>query len=70
MVTVSPCINNPNNAAATAAAKKEKELNTFDNPTFSELMIKDNNCNTLSENDYNMLPESQDDEIPHDDVLY
>lgn len=65
--TVSSFISNPNNAAATAAAAKEKELNdnSFNSPTYSELMMKANNYTVLSENDHNTLPVPQDYGIPN-----
>ena len=61
----------PNNAATIAAAKKDKELNedAFDNLTYK----------TLKENDYNVLPEyennkfseaSPDYEVPYESVQY
>jgi len=70
LIAVSPIIRIPNNAAAIVAAKKEKELNedAFDNPSYSGL--KENNCNAPSDNDYNMLPLSQDHEVPYDNVMY
>ena len=67
----------PNNAAAIAAAKKEKELNedAFDNLTYNVLKQKDY-CNVFSEqrdhspansHDYEV---PQDYEVPYDNVQY
>ena len=69
--SVHPATGVPNNAATIAAAKKDKELNehAFDNLTYK----------TLKENDYNMLPEyennkfseaSPDYEVPYESVQY
>ena len=70
----------PNNAAAIAAAKKEKELNgdAFDNLTYNVLKQNDY-CNVLSEHkdhapavsqDYEVPQDYEDYEVPYDNIQY
>ena len=70
----------PNNAAAIAATKKEKELNgdVFDNLTYNVLKQNDY-CNVYSEqkdqspavsHDYEVPQDYEDYEVPYDNVQY
>lgn len=66
-----PATGVPNNAAAIAAVRKEKELNkdALDNLTYNEL--KRNDCNILSEHEVDTFPPvPQDNKVPYDNVQY
>ena len=70
-VATFPASSVPNNAAAIAAAKKEKELNedAFDNLTYNVLKQNDY-CNVLSEQKDPAPAVSQDYEVPYDNIQY